>query len=148
MLQRHPRRRSQNFLQRSPKAFDDRNAASLADRAKTLTDVVTLAPGRKVLAAELLALVRDQVARSGTNLAHYLSDKTTYLLRAWRLTKAPRAKNTARVVIEDHSQPPTERPALRQGAGQPRGPEPRGGRHGRDIGVPQVVGVLGGDPSD
>jgi hypothetical protein len=99
MLQRYPRPGSQNVLQRSPKAFDDRNAASLADRAKTLTDVVTLAPGRKVLAAELLAVVRDQVARSGIDLSHYLSDKTTYLLRAWLLAKASEAKDTARVVI-------------------------------------------------
>ena len=36
-------------------------------------------------------------------------------------------------------------PALWQCQGQPRGPEPRRGRYGRQISVPQVVGVLGRD---
>ena len=45
------------------------NAAALADSAKTLTDLVSLAPGCEALIAELLALICHQVSGGCTKLA-------------------------------------------------------------------------------
>jgi hypothetical protein len=50
-------------LDRSDQALDDCDAAVLADGSEPLTDPATTTPSIKVLVAELLALVGDQVGR-------------------------------------------------------------------------------------
>ena len=55
-----------------------------------------------------------------------------------------RTHHASRVMIDDDSQPPTERPALRQRKRQPRCPEAGSCGYGGQINVPDVVRVLGG----
>src|SRR5713101_1468102 len=50
-----------------------------------------------------------------------------------------------RAVVDDHREPPAERPDLRQGEGTPRGPEAEGGGHSRQINVPEVIRLSGCD---
>ena len=111
--QRHTGFGSPVLFQRSPQAFDDRDAASLADGAKALTDVVTSAPLHEAMTAELLALVRDQVSGRCTNLANYLTEETMHLLRGRLSAKAREAQDASRVMIQEDRQPPAERPAQR-----------------------------------
>src|SRR6516225_9914471 len=122
--QRYPRRGPQALLQCPPKAFDDSNAACLADSTESLTDVVMAAAVLQAVAGKLLSLVRDQVPGGCADLANHLAQKTADLLRGRLSAKAGEAKHTSRVMIQYHSQPPAERPALRQRERQPRGPEP------------------------
>jgi len=48
-------------------------------------------------------------------------------------------------VVDDDRDPPAERPALRQREGEPRNPEAGGGRYDGQIGVPDVIGSIGGN---
>ena len=64
----------------------------------------------------------------------------------WRLlVKDGKSHDPTRVVIDSDGNPPAEGPALREGPGQPRHPEPERGRHGGEIDVPDVVGAIGVD---
>jgi len=60
------------------------------------------------------------------------------------LRKGGTAHRAPGVVIDDHGQPPTERPALREREGQPGSPETCARGHGGQVDVPDVVRVLGG----
>src|SRR5262249_50093957 len=121
--------------------------ACLADSTESLTDVVMAAPVLQAVAGKLLSLVRDQVPGGCADLANHVAQKTADLLRGRLSAKEREAKHTSRVMIQYHSQPPAERPALRQRERQPRGPEPSRCRHGGEIGVPEMVGVLGCNPT-
>src|SRR5712691_2749869 len=64
---------------------------------------------------------------------------------AWLAAEDSQPHDTPRAVVDSHGEPPAERPHLRQGEGTPRGPEPEGGGHGREIDVPEVIHLSGGD---
>ena len=55
------------------------------------------------------------------------------------------AHDPAGVVIHDHAHPPGKWPSLEKGKGRPHGPESRPDGYDRQIDLPKVVGVLGGD---
>jgi hypothetical protein len=98
--QRHTRFGSQMFLQRSPQAFDDRDAAAIADGAKALTDVVTSAPVHESMTSKTFALIRDQVSGRCTILVNYLTEETAYLLRGRLSAKAREAQDASRARAE------------------------------------------------
>jgi hypothetical protein len=50
-------------------------------------------------------------------------------------------------VVDNHREPPAERPDLRQGEGTPRRPEAEDGGHRRQVHVPELIQFSGGDDS-
>ena len=62
---------------------------------------MTSAPVHESATAELLALVCDQVSGRSANVANYLTEETTYLLRGRRSAKAREAKDLLELFLEE-----------------------------------------------
>ena len=104
---------------------DDGDAAVFADSTKAWwLDLVSFAPAFEARAPELRALVADNVPRRSARGANHASEeRPNRFARRLRLEDG-HAHAASREVIDDHGDPPAERPTLRQGKRQPRRPEP------------------------
>jgi len=131
-------------LQGADHSLDDRDTAVLADGSESLADASSSAPPSKPLVAELVALVGDQVAGAGPSLADGSAEERPDRDGSRLLVGDSNAHDSPRVVIDDDRDPPTERPALRQGPGEPRRPEAERSRDGTEIAVPDVIWIPGG----
>jgi hypothetical protein len=121
------------FLHRSDQSLDDGDAAVLADGAEALPDAPTPAPLPEPLVSELRPTVRDQMPRTSVRGAQRSSKSGSDHDRRRLLLEHSETHDPTRVVIDDHGDPPAERPALGQCEGQPACPEPYGGGNGAQI---------------
>src|SRR6266571_5006739 len=130
-------------LDGSDAALDHDEAAVLADGAEPLRDTATATPALELPGGELAALVGDKAL--GLMALEKALQKLPNCSGGGLAAEDGEARDASRVVIHGNGHPPAERPHLRQGEGTPRGPEPGGGRHGREIDVPEVIRLSGGD---
>ncbi len=129
------------------RAFDDRDAAVHADRAKALTDSQPLAPGSERTSAKLPALVGDQMPRANPRLPHDPREELPDLLGGWLCPEDGDSHDAAGEMIDHDGHPPAERPALRPRERKGRGPEPERDRHRREVAPPDVIRIPRDDPS-
>ena len=130
-------------LDGSDAALDHDEAAVLADGAEPLRDTATATPALELPGGELAALVGDKAL--GLMALEKALQKLPNCSGGGLAAEDGEAHDASRVVIHGNGHPPAERPHLRQGEGTPRGPEPEGGGHGREIDVPEVIRLSGGD---
>ncbi len=123
-------------------ALDDGDAAGLPHGSEARSNAVRRAPG-PILLLELRAVVGDRVARGPAALRDRAVEDGEHLGGGGLLREDAARDDAAREVIEDDGDPGAERPALREGKGEPRDPEAERGRDDREIDVPEVFGVAG-----
>ncbi len=133
-----------NPLDRANRPLDNRDTPVFAHGPKPRCDLVTPAPGLELWADELLALVADDVLRLHSTVAHQAAQEGADCQGGGLLVKDGVPHDPAREMIDHQGHPPTERPALGQGVGQPGDPKAACGWHQRKVHVPDMIGPLGG----
>ncbi len=133
-------------FQRANQPLDEGDAAALADRPEPRTDLATAAPGLEASAPELSSFVDDDVARFGSRAAHGATEELPDIAPGGASFEDPQSLHAAGIMVHDEDHPPAERPALRKGERKPCRPEPQARRHGREVGMPDIVRPDGGDP--
>jgi hypothetical protein len=132
-------------FERSHAALDYRQASMLVERPESELYPPTPTPPPECLRSELLAPVGNEMARPRTRFAENSIEEVPNCRRRWLRAIDGESHQTPGEMIDDGGNPPAEWPDLRQCAGEPGNPETECGRHGRQIDVPQVIGVSGGD---
>ena len=94
-------------------AFDNSDAPMLPDGAKPWANSLAFAPALEGAAPEDSVLVADQILGRNFDASYRSTKKPAYGKRVRPLGKDGEAHRPSRVVINDHGQPPAERPALR-----------------------------------
>ena len=130
-------------FQGSNEALDDCDAAALADSTAAMADIVLATPELEAGTSKLSAAVGHQMLGCGaaTALAE-ASKEPLHLHRGGLRFEQCISQSPPRKVIDGHGQPPAKGPALRQRERKPRGPKAGGGRHGGQIDVPKVIGIV------
>src|SRR5262249_30288258 len=100
-------------LQRPNEPLDHREAAVLPHRAEPVLDAATAAPLMEGSTRELGALIGDQVVRWPIALPAGPLEELPHLRGSRALGKNREPHHGPREMIDDHRQPPAERPALR-----------------------------------
>jgi hypothetical protein len=111
--QRHHGQNTRAFLEGADATFHDSNAAPLADGAETLVDGVAATPLVQTMITELLALVGNQMPGCRTDAGNDPTEKLSDVHRTRLAQEKPEAQDASRIMIDNHRQPPAERPALR-----------------------------------
>lgn len=126
-------------------SLDHRQAPIFSHGPEPVLDAVALTPPSESLLNELNALVGDKLKR----LVACASEKSLKKLpdRSRRRQRAinHESHHAPGEMIDDGRCPPAEWPDLRQGKGKPGDPEAERRRYGRQIDVPEMIGVPGDD---
>ena len=101
------------ILERQDESLDNGYTAVLADGAKAWCDSSAITPSLERVAPELLALVADDVFGRGTGVIDDAFKKRLNRYRSGIASECRDAHHAPGVVINDHRDPPAERPALR-----------------------------------
>ena len=135
-------------LKRQYEAFDDSDAPVLADLAVTWRlDPFAFDPASERVTVEDAVSVADDVLRLPVPTDGSSQERTELLLRGM-VGERSDPHHTAAEVIHNDANPPTKWALLRYRQRQPRNPEAQTGGHGRQVDMPDIVGVLCGyDPS-
>jgi hypothetical protein len=141
---KHGQHAGATLLERADEAFTNGDASRLADGAAALADGMTATPGFESGAGELRAAVRDQVFGRCSDASNGMAKELTGLLGGGLLAEHGHAQDAAGVMVHNNSNPPTKRPALRQGHWQPGRPEAATSGHRSKIDMPDVVRTFGG----
>ena len=128
------------ILERPHQAFDDGDAAELADGPEAVLDPSAPAPTRECLGGELGSLVGDEMTRRNSDVVDGAIEKTADRIGRGLLGEYRDPRDPPREVIDHDTDPPAEGPDLRECEGEPRHPEAERGWNRREIGVPDVVG--------
>jgi hypothetical protein len=99
-------------LQAQDESLDYRDTAVLANGAEAGRDSFTVTPGLERITPELLALVTDEVFRCGACLMNGAFEEVRNRYGCGIVPEGCNAHYASRVVVDDHRQPPAERPAL------------------------------------
>jgi hypothetical protein len=126
-------------LRGSDASFDDCQASVLIDGSESMLDATPSAPALETLRNELPALVGVQVPRPVAKPPENSVQEYPNCLGGRLTTKGREPHHPARVVIDGNPNPPTERPEVRQGEGNPRDPETESLGHDGQIHVPEVI---------
>ncbi len=110
-------------LNRPDAALDHGEAAVLADGAEALMDAAAVAPSSEFPGNELPALVGDEMPGLVAHLREESLQESENGARGWLAAIDRESHHSPRAVVDGDSHPPAERPHLRQGEGDPRGPE-------------------------
>lgn len=132
-------------LERPDGALDHGEAAILADGPEPLPDAAATAPSSEPFGDELPALVRDEMPGLVAGNPGKASQERPHGICGGLATEDRGAHDAPRAVVDGDAHPPAEGPDLRQGEGKPRGPEAKRGGNARQIDMPQVVRLPGGD---
>ena len=112
-------------LQTSDQTLDHGDAAVLADSTVSRRlDALAFDPTPKRVAVEDAGSVTDDVFWRRIGTTDRPSQKDAHGTTVWPVGKDADVDDPAREMVDDDSDPPTKRPALRQRARQPRCPDP------------------------
>ncbi len=126
-------------LQRSEEPLDDGDAAMLAHRSVAKPDSTSPTPTSVSSRLEHALLVAQQVARRRADVPDRTTEESAQCSSIGLVGKNHPSLNPPRVVVQNHDNPPTERPLLWQSVGTPRGPEAEPCRSCAQVNVPQFV---------
>jgi hypothetical protein len=129
-------------------ALDDRQAPILPQRTKTMLNPSAAAPPSESLLSELSTLVGDEVSRRLSCFPESIAEKSPNRGGGRQRTVNRETHHPTGEVVDGHRQPPAEGPDLRQGEGQPGGPESQRRGNGREIHMPGVIRLPGGDDAE
>jgi hypothetical protein len=110
--QRHQEEPSDALFERQDEPLDHGNGAVLADSTEPRLDVLASAPRLEVLVPELGSLVGHQVSGFGFGGMHDATQEGPYGFRSRLLPEQRDTHDPPRVMVDDHADPPAERPAL------------------------------------
>ena len=131
------------MLERAEEAFDDGDAAGLADSAEAGLDLLPAAPISETPGGELRALIGDEDCWFRAARADNASEELTNVARCRLFLEDGCAEAAAGVMVDHGSNPITPRPALRHGLREPRNPKSGEAGRGGEIALPNFVGGLG-----
>src|SRR5437867_5718442 len=103
------------------------------------------APPSESLRDELSAVVGDEVVRPLSRPLESSFEESPHRGRARQRTINGESHDPPREVIDGHGEPPAKRPNLRQGEGNPRGPEAECCGNRGQINMPEVIRMSGSD---
>ena len=132
-------------LDGSDAPLDYGQAAVLANGAESMADAPAATPALETLRRELSALVGDEVLWLIAILPGNSFQESANCCGARFATIDREPHHAPREVIDGHGEPPAKRPDLRNSKRQPGGPEAERRGNSRQIHMPQVIGVPGGD---
>jgi len=92
--------------------FNERDTPMLADGAEAGCDPLAIAPVLEHAAPELLALVGDDIFRSGTGAMNGAFEEARNRYGCGIFPEGFHAYHTSRVLLDDRRYPPAKRPAL------------------------------------
>ena len=111
-------------------AFDHGDASVFPNRAVSWTHSLSSTPAFEILVPEDAVPVTDQILGLGVCLDDHLAKERANGTRGGAFRENGKTHTTSRVMINDHGQPPTKRPALRKREGEAWSPE--SSTHGYD----------------
>src|SRR5436309_1857734 len=126
-------------------ALDHRQASMLVERSEPELNSPTPTPPSESSRNELLAPVGNEVPGCLPHVPGKPPKEFPNRCRRGLRAIDREFHQTPGEVIDGGRYPPAKRPDLRQSEGKPRSPEPERGGNGREIDVPEVIGVPGGD---
>jgi len=132
-------------FKRAEEPLQDSDAAVFSDCAVAWLDVPSLAPLFKCHTPELSAFVGDDIFRRLTDSPDQAVEKRCDLARCRRRFEYSETDDTACAMIYGTSHPPAKRPALNHGHWQPGNPETGLCGNNRQVDMPNMVGVIGGN---
>src|SRR6266705_3976221 len=103
------------------------------------------APPPESLRDELSSLIGDEVMRPLSRPPECTLEKPPNRSRGRQRAVDREAHYTPGEVVDDNREPPAKWPDLRQGERNPRGPEAQRGGDGRQVHVPEMIWLAGGD---
>ena len=106
---------------------------------ESMANPLLAAPSSEPSRSELNALVGDENVRDFSRTSKGSFEEAPYRGRRGQSTINSESRDPAREVIDNHREPPAERPNLGQREGKPGHPEAQGSGHGRQIDVPELV---------
>src|SRR5690606_30370774 len=124
-------------LQREKEAFDDSNAALLADGAEARSDAQPRAP-LDVVGSELRASVRDDVLWRRARTSDGGVEQACEVARTGFFEENLKAEELSGKLVEHDGDVPGERPEGGQREGIPGGPQARGDWHDGGVAMPDV----------
>ena len=126
-------------------ALDHRQASMLVERSEPGLNSPTPTPPSESSRNELLAPVGNEVPWPRSRFPEDPREEFSNRSRGRYRTVDRESHQASGEVIDDGRYPPAKRPDLRQSEGKPRSPESERCGNGREIDVPEVIGVPGGD---
>jgi len=100
------------ILEAQDKSFNECDTPVLANSTEAGCDPVVITPILEHAAPELLALVADDIFRSGTGGVNGVFEEVRNRYGGGIVPENYNAHHASRVVVDDHRHPPTKRPAL------------------------------------
>ena len=99
-------------LETQYESFNERDTAVLANGAEAGCDLLAIAPILEHAEPELLALVADDIFRSGTGGMNGAFEEARNRYGCGIVPEGFNTHHTSRVVVDDRRYPPAKRPAL------------------------------------
>jgi hypothetical protein len=125
-------------------ALNQRNRPMLSDRTKPRLDAARVTP-ISILLAKLRPLVADNVLRCASSELNGSVKQIRHVTRSRLLLVDAVHQGFAGVMVDDHGHPEAEGPALHESKRKPRYPESQARGYHREIDVPDVMRIFGGD---
>src|SRR5438093_4497708 len=132
-------------LERPDASFNHSKAAVRTDGAEALPDAAASTPAPEPPGDELPALVGDEMPRLVTCHTNEPLHEPAHGIRGGLAWEYCEPHHAPRIVVDGDTHPPTERPDLGQGEGNPRNPEAERGGHAGEVDMPEVARPAGGD---